>query len=184
MAVSAFSAIITEAAVSPLGIIALCCLLFAFLAIRFFHDVNPYIRLFVFLILFGGFCGLFLLSTYNAQPVIEVASAETNSTALTPAEPRPNTKPVPVHEPLPTPTPTPMPEPQPVTRTVTEKVDCGAHWTGWKEVGAGIGSPCPSGCYRGDELGQSYRSVGFPPRPQAKKKFQCWRDEQRTIVVE
>ncbi|EJG0043546.1 hypothetical protein [Vibrio parahaemolyticus] len=166
MEFSAFSEIIKEAAVSPLGVISLCCLLFAFLAIKFFHDVNQYIRLFVFLVLFGGFCGLFLLSTYNVQPVIETASAETNSIELPSVEPEPT------------------PDPAPVTRTVTERVDCGEHWTGWKEVGAGIGSPCPSGCYRGAELGQSYRSVGFPPRPQVKKKFQCWRDEQRTIVVE
>jgi hypothetical protein len=48
-------------------------------------------------------------------------------------------------------------------------------WTGWINVGGDVGNPCPPGCERGAELGQSFRAVGFPPRPQVKHKFQCWR---------
>jgi len=56
-----------------------------------------------------------------------------------------------------------------------QRIDCGQVWTGWVNVGSGVGDPCPSGCVRGNELGQSYRAVGFPPRPQTQHKFQCWR---------
>lgn len=51
--------------------------------------------------------------------------------------------------------------------------DCGRHWTGWKEVGARVGSPCPKGCERDKEVGSNHRVVGFPSRPQHKHKFQC-----------
>lgn len=54
------------------------------------------------------------------------------------------------------------------------QVVCGESWTGWYEVGAGVGNPCPNNCpIRGRELGKNYRSVGFPPRPQIQTKFQC-----------
>jgi hypothetical protein len=59
--------------------------------------------------------------------------------------------------------------------TAAARTDCGTAWSGWVDVGGGVGNPCPSGCTRGEELGQSYRVVGFPPRPQTKHKFQCWR---------
>jgi hypothetical protein len=52
--------------------------------------------------------------------------------------------------------------------------DCGRFWTGWKEVGEAVGNPCPRGCARGEEVGDDYRSVGLPPRPQHKHKFQCY----------
>jgi hypothetical protein len=54
--------------------------------------------------------------------------------------------------------------------------DYGIAWTAWIDVGGGVGDPCPGSCTRGAELGQSYRVVGFPPRPQTKHKFQCWRE--------
>jgi hypothetical protein len=59
--------------------------------------------------------------------------------------------------------------------TAPTRVDCGIAATGWVNVGGGVGDPCPSGCVRGAELGQSYRAVGFPPRPQTQHRFQCWR---------
>jgi len=55
--------------------------------------------------------------------------------------------------------------------------DCGHSWTGWKNIGEAIGSPCPIGCVRGEELGTSIRHVGVPPRPQTKYKYQCWRQQ-------
>ncbi|MEW8200389.1 MAG: hypothetical protein AB2777_22410, partial [Candidatus Thiodiazotropha endolucinida] len=61
----------------------------------------------------------------------------------------------------------------------TRTEDCGEHWTSWHGVGGGHGNPCPSGCRRvGGSRGTSYRSVGFPPRPQEKNKYQCLRDVQ------
>jgi len=62
-----------------------------------------------------------------------------------------------------------------------EPVDCGQHWTGWHGVGGGHGNPCPPGCYRtGSSMGTSYRSVGFPPRPQEKNKYQCLRAQYKS----
>ncbi len=55
--------------------------------------------------------------------------------------------------------------------------DCGHSWTGWKNIGDATGSPCPLGCVRGEGLGTSIRHVGVPPRPQAKYKYQCWRQQ-------
>ncbi len=186
MEVSAFAEIIKAAAVSPLGIVALCCLLFAFIALKFFQNVNQWLRLFVFLLLFGGFVGVFLISTYSVTPIVEspqtaqqidVDSVPKQSSTL--ESNREMTK-ILKQDSLP-PTQVPSTPPKSNMRTEVRKVDCGSHWTGWIEVGGGVGSPCPEGCYRGDELGQSYRSVGFPPRVQTKHKFQCWRDEQVTV---
>jgi hypothetical protein len=57
----------------------------------------------------------------------------------------------------------------------TPKLDCGTAWSAWTDAGGGVDDPCPTSCSRGEELGLSYRRVGFPPRPQTKHKFQCWR---------
>lgn len=70
---------------------------------------------------------------------------------------------------------TPPPPPPPAQPPAPTRQDCGEHWTGWIEVGGGVGSPCPTGCSRGREVGQSHRFVGIPSRPQTKHKFQCWR---------
>src|SRR5262245_37323595 len=67
------------------------------------------------------------------------------------------------------------PPPEPRRPAESRRVDCGTAWTRWIEVGGGVGNPCPAGCERGAELGQSYRAVGFPPRPQTRHNFQCWR---------
>jgi hypothetical protein len=59
-----------------------------------------------------------------------------------------------------------------------EAEDCGRHWSGWKEIGQAVGSPCPKGCVRDQNpIAQDFRFVGFPPRPQHKDKFQCFRTE-------
>ena len=56
---------------------------------------------------------------------------------------------------------------------------CGEHWTSWHSAGSGHGNPCPSGCSRvGGAKGISYRSVGFPPKPQEKNKYDCIRYNQ------
>ena len=57
------------------------------------------------------------------------------------------------------------------------KIDCGQHWSGWVNVGHGPGNMCPPGCWRGRQVGIDLRVVGFPPRPQAKYKHQCWRSQ-------
>jgi len=59
--------------------------------------------------------------------------------------------------------------------TAVARQDCGTAWSEWIDVGKDVGNPCPAGCNRGNELGKSIRMVGFPPRPQAKHKFQCWK---------
>ena len=59
--------------------------------------------------------------------------------------------------------------------TVGVGQDCGTAWSDWIKVGKGVGNPCPMNCNRGNELGKSIRMVGFPPRPQVKHKFQCWK---------
>lgn len=61
------------------------------------------------------------------------------------------------------------------TAAVVARQECGDTWSGWINIGKGVGNPCPAGCERGEELGKSIRMVGFPPRPQAKHKFQCWK---------
>jgi hypothetical protein len=98
-------------------------LLFSFLAIKFFHHVNQYIRLFVFLVLFGGFCSLFLLSTYNVEPVVKLASAKNGATELPFIKPTPKPEPKPEPEP-PTPPPSPIPTqtPKPAPKSVEKKL--------------------------------------------------------------
>ena len=62
----------------------------------------------------------------------------------------------------------------PVNVEYEQKNDCGSHWTGWISVGGGVGSPCPAGCERGEEVGQAGpRFVDFF-KPQFKHKFQCY----------
>jgi hypothetical protein len=72
-------------------------------------------------------------------------------------------------------TPIPVPPP-PVVQTPT-RVDCGQNWSGWVDVGGAVGfDMCPSTCSRGEQLGERFRVVGFPPRPQGSYKFQCWKE--------
>jgi hypothetical protein len=160
---SAWAEIIAKAAVSDLGIAALVSLIVGFVVLALFprHD-KPSVRITI-VVLLMLFCGtLFGVAAYKARPV--VASETVASGAPSPSTKSQTAVPVPATAPVPAPVPQPPP-----------RTDCGAHWSGWIEVGGAVGSPCPTGCSRGDELGQSYRLVGFPPRPQTQHKFQCWR---------
>ncbi len=184
MDVNVFAEIIKAAAVSPLGIVALCCLLFAFLAIKFFPNTNQWIRLFVFILLFSGFIGSFFVSIYGVQPAmaskLTLSSAE--DVALEPPQTvatHPESNEIKVDDEL---TLKQVDSEPSIAQTEVRRVDCGGHWSNWRDAGQGSNNPCPSGCYRGAELGQSYRVVGFPPRPQIKNKFQCWRDE--TVIIQ
>jgi uncharacterized protein DUF5360 len=156
---SAWSEIIAQAAVSPLGISALVILVAGFVVLALFRKddkVGTRLTIIVLLLLFCG--GLVAAAFYNVQPTV---TRPQNS--FPPAEPAPTP---PAAPPVTPPSPPAAPA----------RVDCGTAWSGWIDVGGAVGNPCPSGCSRGEELGQSYRAVGFPPRPQTQHKFQCWRE--------
>ena len=145
---NAWAAIITKAAVSPLGISALCILVLGFVIlalIRRTDKIGARLTVIVLLLLFSG--GLETAAFYTVKPIVagpEVAKGL----------PIPGTSPAP-SRPIVVPS---APHPS------AARIDCGIAWSGWIEVGGAVGNPCPSGCSRGHELGQSYRVVGFPPR--------------------
>jgi hypothetical protein len=58
---------------------------------------------------------------------------------------------------------------------VSGQIDCGTAWTEWVDPEVVVGNPCPTGCTRGAELARNFKVVGFPPHPQVRYKFQCWR---------
>jgi hypothetical protein len=151
----------------PLGIAALVSLVVGSVVLALIPRTdNARVRVTV-IVLLMLFCGALMgAALYSAQPVAASAKVATDSGAASPppTDKTSNAKGT-------------SAAPPPVAAAPTEpaRTDCGAHWTGWIEVGGAVGSPCPSGCSRGDELGQSYRVVGFPPRPQTQHKFQCWR---------
>jgi hypothetical protein len=172
---SAWAEIIAKAAVSPMGIAALTSLIVGFVVIALIpRSDKPSVRVAV-LVLLMLFCGgLMGGAIYSVRPVVAsgavaagAASAASNAVVV----PAPSTTASQVTAASP-PAPAPV---APPPAAVAARTDCGANWTGWIEVGNAVGSPCPKGCSRGDELGQSYRVVGFPPRPQTQHKFQCWR---------
>jgi hypothetical protein len=151
----AWAEIISKAAVSPLGISALGVLVVGFVIlalVRRDDTVTMRIASIVLLLLFCG--GLVLAAFYNVQPTV----ARPEQTAATQSQ-----------------TPPSAPAPSPPPSAASTRVDCGTAWSPWIEVGGQVGNPCPSGCSRGGELGQSFRVVGFPPRPETQHKFQCWR---------
>lgn len=180
---NAWSEIIAKAAVSPLGIAALVSLIVGLVVLLLFHPDKDRseVRLgAVALLMF--FCGgLMFGAIYSSKPVApsqKVAQGAANnepsasqvpssSNTASPAQPAV----VPAVPDSTAPMPSSITAPAAVARA-----DCGAYWTGWIEVGNAVGSPCPEGCSRGDELGQSYRVVGLPPRLQTQHKFQCWRE--------
>ena len=68
---------------------------------------------------------------------------------------------------------------QPLTRMQELKEfatdeDCGTGRTPWITSGVGLSNPCEKGCYRGVTMQQEMRMVGFPPRPENRREFQCW----------
>lgn len=158
------------AATSPVAFLSLVLLVIAAVVPKLV-DPNKDPHRLRYGVLFGIFAiaiGGFAWSVYGHY----VALSEPVFVPAPPASPQPPAPAAPM--PAPPPTTSPAPSAPPVAQAPT-RVDCGATWTGWVDVGTGVGSPCPSGCTRGAELGQSFRSVGFPPRPQVKHKFQCWR---------
>ena len=52
--------------------------------------------------------------------------------------------------------------------------DCGQHWSDYKNIGEGVGNPCPRGCTRGDAVEYRGSIQGLPPRPVFSEKFQCY----------
>ena len=162
---SAWAEIIAKAAVSPLGISALAILVVGFIIlalVRRGDSVATRIGAITLLLVFCG--GLVTAAIYSVQ----ANSAPTqNQTEAAPSSSAPT---------LPSPnTPAPAPTSAAPPALSSARIDCGTEWSGWIEIGGPVGNPCPSACARGDELGQSYRAVGLPPRPQTKHKFQCWR---------
>lgn len=162
-ATSAWTQIIGTAATSSLGIAALVILVMGFVTISLIgknDSIRARLGVIVLLLLFCG--GLVTVAFYTVRPTAP-RPAIVAKAPPTPAE-------------LPSAPPSAAPPPEATSATAKPaRVDCGAAWSGWIDVGGGVGNPCPSGCSRGEELGQSYRVVGFPPRPQTQHKFQCWR---------
>lgn len=72
---------------------------------------------------------------------------------------------------------------KPVKEEYFQVSDCGDRWTGWIEIGGPVGNPCDAGCQRGNRLGDKFRLVGLPARPQYKTKFQCYRTEPATVLM-
>lgn len=156
----AWAEIIGAAAVSLLGIIALAILVVGFVVIALVRRNDTFrARLVAIVALMAFFIVLALISLYNVNPTVTQSkvAAEAPSHSFAPGAQVPAI----TSQPLPT--------------RPTARLDCGVAWSGWTNPGAAVGNPCPSGCTRGAELGQSYRVVGFPPHPQTQHKFQCWR---------
>jgi hypothetical protein len=144
---SPWEKIIGAAASSPLGIVALCLLVVA----AFFRPRDPaWLRLLVtfVLLLFAGSFAVFAI--YHTTPT--TLTAPTPASSPTGHTMQPGTSDIP---------------------TGAASPNCNAEWSGWVDIGGAVGNPCPAGCSRGGELGQSYRVVGLPPRPQTKHKFEC-----------
>ena len=179
---SAWAEIIAKAAVSPLGIAALVSLIVGFVALALFQRSDKAVTRLGVIALLMLFCGgLMGAAVYGVRPVApspQVAQGAPGTPATAPAAPSSASAAASgaASQALPTAAgPVPAITAAVTTPPAVARADCGSHWTGWKEVGGAVGSPCPDGCGRGDELGQSYRIVGFPPRPQTQHKFQCWR---------
>lgn len=170
---NAWAEIIAKSAVSPLGISALVLLIVGFVVICL---VKPSDKVSVRLSVLGIlllFCGALVgVAFYGVEPTTLSPSAEKSAEGIGPV-PAP---PVVVSEAPPPKPPPPSLLPKPQVKQPPARIDCGAAWTGWLSLGAGVGNPCPKGCARGAELGQSYRAVDFPPKPQVKRKFQCWQE--------
>jgi hypothetical protein len=153
---NAWAEIIGKAAVSPLGIFALMILVIGFVIlalVRSKDKVSTRLTVIALLLLFCA--ALSLAALYSVEPT----TATPPPVVQAPAQTSPS-----------------LPQAQGApAETRPSRQDCGTAWSDWIEVGGAVGNPCPAGCARGDELGQSYRAVGFPPRPQTKHKFQCWR---------
>jgi hypothetical protein len=174
--------IIKAASTSVLGIFALMIIAISILAYYLFRKENPLIKFGVFLFLFSGVV-MFGYKVYQVEPEKIITRPSSISREPSKAQPKAMAvKPkiesqeatiksktmgsIPSESVL-----------EPSSKLVKTRVDCGEYWTNWIEVGGAVGNPCPEGCERGNETSQAYRLVGFPPRPQTKHKFQCWKWE-------
>lgn len=168
---SAWSEIIAKAATSPLGIAALMTLVVGIVIVSLVKPTDkPHFRLLAIIILMIFCGGLMGAAIYSVRPTVLPPDAASGAQTEGPSQQPPAMASQP-------PAPAVPSQPaMPPAAPVATRNDCGTAWTGWVDVGGGVGNPCPGGCTRGAELGQSYRVVGFPPRPQTKHKFQCWRE--------
>jgi hypothetical protein len=186
---SAWAEIISKAAISPLGVAALVSLIVGFVVLAlFFRSDKAEVRLGAVALLMVFCAVLMFAAIYSARPVAPSATiaagaasaAARASSSVLPSPPPASTAAATVATPSTSPASsaagTTRNDPPVVVVAPAPRTDCGARWSGWIEVGGAVGNPCPPGCSRGAELGQSYRVVGFPPRPQTQHNFQCWRE--------
>jgi hypothetical protein len=166
-AYNAFVEIFKAAITSPLGVLAMFGIAVLLVAAWWLRQAPWPAKVGVLILLLAS-VGLFGWTWYTievskASPALVADATTSQPPQPTPPSEKPPTVPGPPSAAAPTPPAAPV------------RVDCGTVWTGWVKPAGGVGDPCPSGCVRGAELGQSYRMVGFPPKPQTKHKFQCWR---------
>ncbi len=144
----AIQAIFTEAIKTPLGIVGLSILAIVVIVLvsKLPQKNRPYVAVAAII----GICFLGY-SVIQARPALLTDPPKTDESPLLPVIP--------------------------LSSVVTlPKVDCGQGWSSWVDVGSTVGSDmCPATCSRGEELGERFRVVGFPPRPQGSYKFQCWK---------
>ena len=192
-ATDAWNAIIREAAVSPLGIMALALLVAGFVVLMLVkRSDKPAFRLAaIFLLLF--FCGgLAMAAIYRVEPTVDAPKLPAGKVAESapPARPKPTPPPAAPGVPdkrLSSPAPEPKsrverraarPSTSPgvmARSAAPAPVDCGIAWTDWADVRSPVPNPCPAGCAPGTTLAQTFRATGFPPRAQVKQKLQCER---------
>lgn len=169
---SAWAEIIAKAAVSPLGIAALALLIVGFVVVNLIRPADkPHFRLTAIVILMVFCGGLMGAAIYSARPTALPPAAAAGAQTEGPSQQPPASQSSPSAPSVPA-----QPAGSASAPVTAARTDCGTAWSGWVDAGGAVGNPCPSGCTRGAELGQSYRAVGFPPRPQTKHKFQCWRE--------
>ncbi len=181
----AFSQIIKAAAVSSLGLAALVVLVISFVGLKLFGPRDrPGVRVLVFLVLVSVSVSVFAAGVYGAQPTLpgrDETKAASLPSAVRPQPPAPAPPTAPPARPegprRPSPSAAMAARPHaliPETASAS-RADCGKATTAWIPTGGAVGNPCPAGCTQGAELTRVYRVVGFPPRPQGKYEFKCWR---------
>lgn len=161
---SVWPAIISSAAASPLGLAALALLAVSLVSMYLFGPKDSSQLRVTVIVLLSIFCGgLFGGAVYSARPSrLSQTTSASNATASAD-----HVTPLTSNQSLSAASHTPLVknvQPPASALSAHERVGCGSAWTGWVEVGGGVADPCPFQCVRGDELGQSYRVVGFPPK--------------------
>jgi hypothetical protein len=188
--IKAFASVITEAAKSPLGIVALMILLLGILAFFFFRKEKVQIKLIVFSSLLIGFV-LFGYKTYNVEAYRATEAPDQNEPSATDKKvaKKPESKSSKTATTRSTKTVARVTTAKSSrtaskktvgslaasTSTKPKKPVCEDQTTDWMRVGSKIPDPCKDGCKKAKELGKSYRVSGFPPRPEVRYTFQCSR---------